>query len=558
MNLNKDSSTSKMNLDIISPQKSYLSYSESLEKFTAVVEMINSNKLSKSNAFENRMINFITDIFKGIEENKKDSETIWQRYSAGVDSCAKIYGFCVDFLYSETYRVLGGLTRTENPDLIEPNEEEIDVKFKKSKKKIYGGANTLENDIQSITTSKFDKYDTFDPYFKVISSKFDASTASGLLLNNLLLSGGIEIVLGEDDILTKIENIDFSSKCEIYYHQDINSEKIMNEVISKTLNKFINFSSINETGLQGILDNMENENDLFSDSESEVSIAEDLPDDNTFKDQVSFNKSTIENTSEFSMNTESLHERINSLAERDDYNYFTNGKISSWGGFDHWKKTQTLNHQIEKLPRRKKEYKDMILDPNKQLIKEDVLAPAKKGYPNYYNEASLKKWEETNSHIPEDYGFTLYRLTQLFTRPRTQVKYLKNELEGKNVIIEESKEDKDDEHALFAEEVPNNMMFDYEESLKIASTSKTIDIKKLKDTMWRNLRLENNKENSLHKGKQNNFLSVIDKLPSIMPKQEVENLSIHSCFITLLHLANEHNLQLKSQGNCDFSISQGR
>ena len=76
MNLNKDSSTSKMNLDIISPQKSYLSYSESLEKFTAVVEMINSNKLSKSNAFENRMINFITDIFKGIEENKKDSETI--------------------------------------------------------------------------------------------------------------------------------------------------------------------------------------------------------------------------------------------------------------------------------------------------------------------------------------------------------------------------------------------------------------------------------------------------------------------------------------------------
>ena len=93
------------------------SNTEALEKFSTVVQMLNANKVTKSNAFENRMIDYIADIFTNLGASNSGSESVWQKYSTGVDSCAKIYGFCVDFIHSETYKVLGGLNRTGNQEV---------------------------------------------------------------------------------------------------------------------------------------------------------------------------------------------------------------------------------------------------------------------------------------------------------------------------------------------------------------------------------------------------------------------------------------------------------
>ena len=54
--------------------------------------------------------------------------------------------------------------------------------------------------------------------------------------------------------------------------------------------------------------------------------------------------------------------------------------------------------------------------------------------------------------------------------------------------------------------------------------------------------------------KKNTFLNIIDYLPKNLPQQEVDNLSIHSCFITMLHLANEHGLIIEQTDPCDFLI----
>ena len=539
-----------------------LNLSESLEKFTTVVELLSSNKLSKANAFENRMIDSISDIFRGLQEEKKDTETIWQRYSTGVDSCAKIYGFCIDYLHAETYKVLGGLSRSGNSDPVDPGEEEPDQKQKKSKKKFCEGINTLETDIQAITTTKFDKFEFFDPYFKVVSSKFDASTTSGLLLSNLILSGGMELVLGEDDILSTSIPIDTTSMISLEEFKYLSSSSLLTEELSASLNNFISKPTQNEAKLQGILENMDKNNDLFSESESEAVDFEEVVDENMFNDQGSFDCKPTEDLEDFNISTTTLQEKINSLAERDDYNFFKNPKTSAWGGLDYWKKTQVSGIRMEKQPRKKKEFPKLELFSDLQLKPSEVLAPAKKGYPNFFNETTRTKWEEMNSNIPEDYGFSLNRLTQLFTKPRTHVKFVKNsDLKGNNnsVVVDQGMESgKDEDMVLFAEEVPQTKEVNFVENMRIASTSKSVDIKKLKETMWRSLGLEKNKENCARIGKRNSFLSLIDTLPSNMPSHEVASLSIHSCFITMLHLANEHNLILRPEGACDFTIAQCR
>ena len=49
---------------------------ESLENFSRAIEMLNSNKVTKMNAFEYRMIDYIGEIFQGLDRANNESETV--------------------------------------------------------------------------------------------------------------------------------------------------------------------------------------------------------------------------------------------------------------------------------------------------------------------------------------------------------------------------------------------------------------------------------------------------------------------------------------------------
>ena len=366
------------------------------------------------------------------------------------------------------------------------------------------------------------------------------STAAGLLLNNLLLSGSLEILIGEGDSISKTEKIEENSFISetLLWNYSLNS--LFSEELCSALSNFIETPPIPSQTFQSILNDMGVPNDLFTESDSDHSFPEDS------KDQF------FDTKDDFEAFVPSIHERIASLAERDDYNFFSNSKVSA----EFWKKTQVSG--TEKKPQ-KKEKNAKILDFSQKLQKTQILPPTKKGYPNHYNETLLKKSEESNVLTAEDCHFTLYRLTQLFSRPRTSVKCLKNSYSVQSVVVDQVfVENKEDAQVLYAEKIEESNEFDYKENIKVASCSKTVDIKRLKDTMWKNLVFEKNKENYAGKAKNNSFLSLVHVLPQVLPSAEVASLSIHSCFITMLHLANEHNLLLKSEGPCDFSIKKSR
>jgi hypothetical protein len=55
--------------------------------------------------------------------NKKD-ESSWQKASASLDASAKIYGYRVDSVHSETFKFLGGLSRADMKEENKDNEDE--------------------------------------------------------------------------------------------------------------------------------------------------------------------------------------------------------------------------------------------------------------------------------------------------------------------------------------------------------------------------------------------------------------------------------------------------
>ena len=160
----------------------------------------------------------------------------------------------------------------------------------------------------------------------------------------------------------------------------------------------------------------------------------------------------------------------------------------------------------------------------------------------------MKKWESQCKDLPKDYGFSLQRLTRLMTRPHTLIRYLQDDMEMRNVAFDNFDADssQSDDHAIFTVQQEEMPIVNYQENIYYATSSKTVDIKRLKEGIWSIGRQEDT------------FLGIVDKLPSSLPGNEVDNLSIHSCFISVLHLANEHGLELEPLGSCDFKINHKR
>ena len=120
----------------------------------------------------------------------KNEESAWQKASASLDASAKIYGFRVDSVHTETFKFLGGLNRNKKElnikDENNENEENQEEEEKtKKKEKLKRGINTLETNINKLNLSKYDIDSEVDPLFSVMTSKFNESSARGLLLNKL-------------------------------------------------------------------------------------------------------------------------------------------------------------------------------------------------------------------------------------------------------------------------------------------------------------------------------------------------------------------------------------
>ena len=76
----------------------------------------------------------------------RNEESAWQRASASLDATAKIYGYRVDSVHTETFKFLGGLNRNKKDLNAKEENDELgqDNDISKKKEKVKRGVNTLE------------------------------------------------------------------------------------------------------------------------------------------------------------------------------------------------------------------------------------------------------------------------------------------------------------------------------------------------------------------------------------------------------------------------------
>ena len=165
----------------------------------------------------------------------KNEESAWQKASASLDATAKIYGYRVDSVHSETFKFLGGLNRNKKElNLKEDNNEENqeEVEEIKKKDKIKKGINTLETNIKKLNLSKYDIDSEVDPLFSVMTSKFNESSARGLLLNTIPLDENMNYILEskkEDNDITNIKDDKSKNKSDDN-HINNDTDSLSNDV----------------------------------------------------------------------------------------------------------------------------------------------------------------------------------------------------------------------------------------------------------------------------------------------------------------------------------------
>ena len=87
--------------------------------------------------------------------------------------------------------------------------------------------------------------------------------------------------------------------------------------------------------------------------------------------------------------------------------------------------------------------------------------------------------------------------------------------------------------------------------------SKQVDVKKLKEALWVSLHKESgepedDEEEGLDETASFDFQSVLDTMGDTMENAgKKEDVSLHLCFICLLHLANENTLKIEDAPTLD-------
>jgi condensin complex subunit 2 len=146
----------------------------------------------------------------------KNEESAWQKASASLDVSAKVYGYRVDSVHSDTFKFLGGLNRNkrEEEEKEGNKEEEKENEDAKKESKIRRGQNTLETNINKLNLTKYDLETEVDPLFSIMTSRFNESTAEGLLLNTIPLDDKLNYILEskerkDEDINKNKDNLKF-------------------------------------------------------------------------------------------------------------------------------------------------------------------------------------------------------------------------------------------------------------------------------------------------------------------------------------------------------------
>lgn len=159
-----------------------------MSNFEEWIKLSTDNKITTKNSWQFALI----DYFHDLNVIKDGDDINFQKASATLDGCVKIYSSRVESVATETGKLLSGLANKKNQegdvedDEDEQNEDEVNENGEIRKTRKIN--RVMESTLVSFDTIKIKKLDqelSIDPLFKKALAEFDEGGAKSLLLNTL-------------------------------------------------------------------------------------------------------------------------------------------------------------------------------------------------------------------------------------------------------------------------------------------------------------------------------------------------------------------------------------
>ena len=254
------------------------------------------------------------------------------------------------------------------------------------------------------------------------------------------------------------------------------------------------------------------------------------------------------------------------------FDYFDNRVKRNWAGPEHWKmsrvhraKPQAADPDVPRV-RRRREVPPIDFGEAGAVDPRVIFAPSTSRtgikMPRTQIGASVHL-------LPEDQHYSSKRLMRLFLKPKAAIFLRRTHAEEAfNTALFEAPDPYDEELPALAPaddvfledgaggEVDSDDEFLAGDTLRRvrpeyvehAKKAKQVDVKRLKDNIWRGLDMEHTNERE--------FGEVISGLAGEYPPARFSEISTSFCFICLLHLANEEGLEVRVPGGADAPVGQ--
>ncbi|KAG2233163.1 hypothetical protein INT48_001656 [Thamnidium elegans] len=301
--------------------------------------------------------------------------------------------------------------------------------------------------------------------------------------------------------------------------------------------------------------------------------------------------------------------------ERELFNYFDTTLVQNWAGPEHWKLRRpppTVTDNTEKPKKKAKIAFQIPFNEEDNDEDENVIFETSTRKLTFSKDAMSKM---TKQLLPDDIHFTSKQLLQYFLKPMfpSNPKKKTNPVESAEAPLEEESDatfwaeqtenfmdgvdygdddiqvdfgstidqttsifndtpsyhdDYDDPEVsvLYGDALITNHNLKKSKPLYVnyAKAAKRVDVKKLKDNLWRSLTLESEHKEGEKENVQGpqKFTDVVHNLKRMYSPKTMRDISVPFCFICLLHLANEKDLSIEGlksieQDDDDFVLGEG-
>lgn len=458
--------------------------------FELWIRMATDNKINANNSWNFALIDFFHDLSL-LREGKSIN---FQKASATLDGCVKIYSSRVDSAATETGRLLSGLAASkyhkpnveDNEEKDEKEEEGIEEVGGKQRKKNRILESTLVNSFEQIRARKMDFEFVVDPVFKKALSDFDEGGSKSLLLNMLAIDSTERILFdttsdsktlaiennNEIDIekdfginttetpidspevdICNLETLFFSNIAELSDFRVCPSMDALEEIVAQGVDKTNILEQIEKQ-------KAEHENQYYDDYDNAGSVFFEHDDYELHGDAGGLGDNSMnvtlqrlfDETLQKEQKAKDGIEEIDDIPDYDLLAYFDQALRKNWTkGHEHWK--------VKNLMKKRNENEGVRSQRNegttrkKDIMTIDFLSEEELDEDELFSESAARitipkhQWITQDKHcLPDDIHFTSKRLIHLFVKPMTILKTFNK----RKIIPYESKKDNDDE--AFADE----------------------------------------------------------------------------------------------------------